>query len=140
MKHSKTDLSNVVRELSNYMDEANTSHYKALLHAINDIIDTKYYLYQIKLYGNLNGPWQIRGYSYADYARYNNSRKSVTGYIIIINGVVINWSSLGHKKFTLYITESEYSEIPELCCEILFSHANGFVYGGYFQIPQYHTH
>ena len=38
---------------------------------------------------NINVSWVLRGYSDVDYAGDNDTRKSVTGYIVIINGVVI---------------------------------------------------
>ena len=46
----------------------------------------------MKPYGNINGPWALRGYSDADYAGDNYTRESVTGYIFLINGAVITWS------------------------------------------------
>ena len=55
------------------------SHYKALLRAINYIIDTKDYFYQMKPDVNINGPWELCGYSDADYPGDNDTWKSVTG-------------------------------------------------------------
>ena len=39
--------------------------------------------------GNLNVPWELCGYSDANYVGDNETRKIMTGYIILINGVVI---------------------------------------------------
>ena len=61
--------------------------------AIKYISDTRYYCYQMKLDGNINGPWYIREYIDADYAGDNNTLKSVTGYIIIIHGAVVSLCS-----------------------------------------------
>ena len=63
------------------MDEANISHYKALLCAIKYEIDTKDYFPQMKPEGNINGPWELCGCSDAYYAVGNDTCKSVTGYI-----------------------------------------------------------
>ena len=71
--------------------------------------------------GNIKVPWELHGYSDAEYARDNDSRKSVTGYIVLINGAVINWRSQSQKTVTLTVTEAEYSSITEIYCEILFS-------------------
>ena len=65
--------------------------------------------------GNINGPWKICGYSDADYAGDNDTHKIVTGYIVLINGAVIDWSSQIQKTATLFVTEAEYSEIMEVC-------------------------
>ena len=46
--------------------------------------------------------------------------KIVTRYIVLINGLVIAWCSRSQKTVTLSVTETRYSEIAEVCCEILF--------------------
>ena len=48
------------------MDESNMSNYKVLLRAIKYVIDSKDYSYRMKLDGNLNGPWELHGYSDVD--------------------------------------------------------------------------
>ena len=72
------------------MDESNISHYKALLREINYIVDTKYYFCQMKLDGNINGPCEPHDYSEANYIGDYDTRKSVTGYIVLINTAVTN--------------------------------------------------
>ena len=42
---------------------------------------------------NINVPWELGGYSNADYIGDNDTCKSVTGYIFLINGAVISWRS-----------------------------------------------
>ena len=44
----------------------------------------------------------------------------MTGYIVLHNGVVIAWHSQRQKIVTLSVTETKYSEIMEVSCEILF--------------------
>ena len=68
----------------------------------------------MKSEGKLNWTWELRGYSDTDYAGYNNTGKIVTGYIVIINGVVIACRLRSQKTVTLYVIEDEYSEILEL--------------------------
>ena len=86
-------------------------HFKALLSEIKYLMDTKDYFYQMKTYGNINVPWELRSYSDTDYSGDNDTRKNVTGYIVLINGAVIAWSPQSQKTVTLYVTESEYSSI-----------------------------
>ena len=40
--------------------------------------------------------------------------KSVTGYTVLINRIVIVWCSLSHKKFTRSVKEDQSSEILEV--------------------------
>ena len=93
------------------MDKANMSHYKALLRAIQYTIYTNVYCYHMKPEENLNGPWELRGYSYAYYAGDNYTRKSVTGWIVLINGVFISWLSHSQIIVTTSVKEYEYSAI-----------------------------
>ena len=120
VKHSRTKLYNAVRELSKCIDKANMIHYKHLLCAIKYLIYTKDYCYRVNLDGNINGPWEIHGYSDVDYAGDSDTRKSVTGYIVLSNGEVTAWRSQSQKTVTLSVKEAEYSVITEVCCEILF--------------------
>ena len=115
VNHSRPKLSNAVRKLSKCKNESNTSHCKALICAIKYVIDTKDYLCQMKPKVNLNGPWQLIGYSDTDYAGDNYTRESVTGYIIIVNGFVIAWCLRSYKIVTIYYIESEYLSIIEVC-------------------------
>ena len=50
----------------------------------------------------------------------NNSRKCVTGYIVLIYGIVIVWRLVSHKTVTLHFIEVKYSAIMEVCYKILF--------------------
>ena len=47
---------------------------------------------------NLNGSWELRGYSNVDYAGDKDTRKSVTGHIVLIYWLVIAWHSWSQKK------------------------------------------
>ena len=82
------------------------SHQKALLYEIKCIIDKKDYCYQMKPEGNLNGPWEIHGYSDTDYAGDNDTWKSMSGSIVLINRVVIEWNLQSQKTVTLSVYRS----------------------------------
>ena len=71
--------------------------------------------------GKINGPWELHGYSDTDYTGDIDTQKSVTVYFVLINIAVITWISGIQKTVTLSFTESEYSEITEVCCKILVS-------------------
>ena len=125
-------LSDAVRELSKCMEESIMSWYKSLLLAINDLVDTKYFWWQIKLEVSLDGPWELRVYIEVDYVGYNDTQKIVTGYIVLINGSFIAWCSQSQKTVTFPVTEVEYLAIVELCFKILFSWAKFIAYGVFF--------
>ena len=58
-----------------------------------------------------------------DYAGDNNTHKTVTGYIVLINKEVIAWRLQNQKTVTLSVIEAKYSTIMEVYCKILFFHA-----------------
>ena len=68
---------------------------------------------------NINGIWELRGYSDVDYAVDNDTCKSVTWYIVLINRAFIAWCLQSHKTVTISVIEDAYSSITEVCCEIL---------------------
>ena len=76
------------------MDESNMSHYKDFLHEI------KY----VKPDRNLNRPLELSGYSDGDYEGDKYTQKSVTGYIVLINGALISCRLQCQKTGTLYVT------------------------------------
>ena len=83
--------------------------------------------------GNINGPWELRGCSDVNYTGDNDTRKIVTGYIVLINGASNVLRQKSQKKVTLSFTEAKYSEITEVCCEILFICAILFFIGVFFE-------
>ena len=90
--------------------------------------------------GNQYEPWEMCCSIEEYYTGDNNTRKSVTGYDVLINGVFVAWPSRNHKTVTLSITEDEYSLILEVCCKILFFLCNFIVYGSCHEIPHYRAH
>ena len=72
--------------------------------------------------GNTNRPWELRGYSDADYVGNNDTQKIVIGYIVLINRSVITCHSQIHKTVTLSVIEAEYSSIMKVYFKILFFH------------------
>ena len=68
----------------------------------------------------IKGPWKIIGLCDSDHAGDNDSRKSVTGYIIFLNGLIICWKSKGQNIVTLSSTEAEYVAATDLTTELLF--------------------
>ena len=60
------------------------------------------------------------GYSDAEYAGYNDTRKIMTGYIVLLNVVIIIWYLKSKENITIFVTEAKYSPVTEVCFEILF--------------------
>ena len=64
--------------------------------------------------------WNLKAYTDSDYAGDADNRKSVSGFMIYVNGCLIAWKSKGQKSVTLSSTKAEYVAILEVSTEILF--------------------
>ena len=101
------------------MDGANKAHYKMLMRTIKYVSDTK--TTELVLKPNKGVfKWSMKAYCDSDFAGDVEHRKSVSGFIIYINGCPISWRSRGQKSVTLSSTEAEYVAISEVSTEILY--------------------
>ena len=119
LKHSRPDLSNSVCELSKVMDGANKNHLKMLRRVVKFVIDTQDRKLILQPKPNKVN-WEMRGYSDSDFAGDVDGRKSISGYIIYVQGCPISWRSKGQKSVSLSSTEAEYMAVSEVATEILF--------------------
>ena len=63
----------------------------------------------MKIRGNLNVPQELCGYSDMDYVEDNDTCIIVTGYIFLLNVVIMACYSKSQKPVALYVAEAEYS-------------------------------
>jgi hypothetical protein len=118
MKHSRPDISNAIRELSKVMDGAAPEHLKNMYRAIKFVCDTEHR--GLSLHPKKENEWRLLGRSDSDYAGDKNTRQSVSGYVLYLNGALIAWRSKAQKTVTLSSTEAEYMALGDLCIEVLF--------------------
>ena len=105
VKFSRPDIANSVRELSKVMDSATKGHLKCLWQLMKYVLDTKEKCLMMDLTKNsdsekdemMNG-WQMKAFCDSDYAGDKDTRISVTGFIIYLNGAAISWRSRGQKN------------------------------------------
>jgi Reverse transcriptase (RNA-dependent DNA polymerase) len=120
IKHSRPDISNATRELAKVMDGAGEAHLKMLFCTIKYVVDTKNRALYMKS-NNFNCEKVIiKGVSDSDYAGDNDMRRSVRGYVVYINGLLISWKSRGQKSVKLSSNEAEYVALSEMCTELVF--------------------
>jgi hypothetical protein len=95
------------------MEEADSKHWKALLRTVRYVEQTKNY--GLNLEPNLEKIEKnvLKVFSDSDYCVDKETRSSVTGYVIFLNGTPIAWRSKGQKNVTLSTTEAEYVALSE---------------------------
>jgi hypothetical protein len=117
LKHSRPDLSNSVRELSKVLDDTEETHYKAMKRCIKFVLDTK--AKGLKIAPDA-GKEMLTGICDASFAPDKNTRRSITGWMILLFGTLISWKSKMQKGVTISSTEAEYVAISEMCMELMF--------------------
>ena len=106
-KHSRTDITNPIRELSKSMDGASMAHGTEMYRVINVVLEMKTFgLRMVPTFKD--GIWKLEALSDSDFANDKNTRYSVYGYIIYFYGVPVEWTSKSMKSVVLSTTEAEY--------------------------------
>jgi hypothetical protein len=118
VKHSRPDISNSVRELSKVCDGANQSHWKSLMRNIQFVLSTSHL--GLRLKPEKDKEYILKGVSDSEYAGDKDTRISVYGFVIYLNGAPISWKSKSGKTVTLSSTEAEYFAISECAKELIF--------------------
>ena len=112
------EMSNAVRDLSSHMSNPGPEHWKALERCVG---------YLTSMEKDLQGlvfrrPRTLRSISYADsdYAKCEDSRKSISGMINTLGGMLSNWRSGKQDIVALSSSEAEYIAYCICCQETLY--------------------
>ncbi|CAK1579062.1 unnamed protein product [Parnassius mnemosyne] len=111
---SRPDISFAVNVLSRYVNNPSQQHVNAVKRIVRYLINTKDLCIK---YGESDG---LIGYSDSDYASDVDTRKSTTGYIFMMNGGPITWSSQKQKTIALSTTEAEFVAACEAAKEMIW--------------------
>jgi hypothetical protein len=74
-------------------------------------------------------------YCDSDYAVDKETRRSVTGYVIFMDGNPISWRSKGQKNVTFSTTETAYVALSEATRELKFIHQILVIMGVEVDLP-----
>jgi Reverse transcriptase (RNA-dependent DNA polymerase) len=101
---TRPDISQAVGALARYMTKPTSTHWQAAKGVLR-------YLNGTSTYGIIfggNASLDLMAYCDADYAGDLDSRRSTTGYVFILNGGAISWSSRLQQTVAVSTTEAEY--------------------------------
>jgi hypothetical protein len=116
IKYSRPDIANAVRELSKGMKEATPSALKELKRVL---IDTKDYGLKIEpKYDDFQTEWELMLYTDSDWAGDKDSRKSVTGYGLMLMDCPIVWKSRQQDTIALSSLEADINACSDAVKEI----------------------
>ena len=120
VKHTRPDIANYVRELYKCLDGSTPASYKELLRVVKYVLDSKDMGLKFYPSGARNCAWSILCFTDSDYAGDEVSRRSVSGYIISVHGVPVQWRSKSQQSVTLSSTEAEWIALSEAVKDIMF--------------------
>jgi hypothetical protein len=121
VKFSRPEISNAVREMAKVNDGPTKAHMKSLYRLIKYVVDTRHHgLVMEPTETHQDNTWEMKAFCDSDYAGDKDGRKSISGFVIYIQGCLISWKSRSQKSVTLSSTEAEYVAISEMCAEIMF--------------------
>ena len=99
------------------MDGATSSHMKALIRVIKYVEKTKDY--KLVLDPGQETKWEMKAYTESDFAGDADNRKSISGFVIYLNGCPLAWRSKQQNSVMLSSTEAEYVAVSEVAMEII---------------------
>ena len=101
---TRPDLAFVTRYLGRYQSDPGLSHWQAAKKVLRYLQGTKNLMLTYKRTKQL----EIVGFSDSDYAGCLDSRKSTSGYIFMLTGGAVSWSSKKQKTVAASTMEAEY--------------------------------
>ena len=115
---SRPDITFAVSKLSKFNGNPTMTHFKTALHVLRYLKSTRNYCIVYKRSPTVPIT-DVIGYSDADFASDEDDRKSYTGYVFIINGGPVSWST--HKQHTVALSsmEAEYMALSDAAREAI---------------------
>lgn len=106
---SRPDIAYSVGRLSQFMDAYDKTHWTAVKHILRYLKGTL----DLGITYRGDGTNKLQGFCDSDYAGDQETRKSTSGFIFILNGGAVSWSSKLQRITALSTTEAEYISLAE---------------------------
>ena len=114
LTNTRPDLAFTVQYLSQFMQNPRIPHASALQHTLNYVHSTASQGILIKGSDQL----QLQAYSDSDWASCPNSRRSITGYILLLGSSPISWKSKKQGTVSRSSSEAEYRAMASAASEV----------------------
>lgn len=113
---TRPDLMFVVCLIARFMADPREEHMMAGKRVLRYLKGTMEY----GVFYGRSSTMELLGYTDSDYARDTDDRKSTSGYVFMVNGAAICWSSRKQDIVTLSSTEAEYVAATSAACHCVW--------------------
>ncbi|KAL6342944.1 hypothetical protein AAG906_016964 [Vitis piasezkii] len=113
---TRLDIAYMVGMLGRYQSNLGIDHWKVVKKVLRYLQGTKDYMLTYRRTNNL----EIIGYSDSDYADYKDTRKSSSGYILMLSNGPISWKSHKQPLIASFTMEAEYVACYEATCHAIW--------------------
>jgi hypothetical protein len=122
VKLTRPDLANPTRNLAKGLAAPGPSAWKEAMRVIKFTLDTADYglLLNIDRKNRDSGKWILVVFSDSDHAGDPDSRRSVSGFVLFLNGIPICYKSKSQATVSLSSSEAEWIALSEAVKEIIF--------------------
>ncbi|XP_074327310.1 uncharacterized protein LOC141665234 [Apium graveolens] len=117
LTNTRPDLSYTVQVLSQFLQNPRKSHYDALLHTLRYLNVTIGQGILLKASNAIT----LEAFSDSDWASCPDSRRSVTGYILMLGNSLITWKSKKQSTVSRSSSEAEYRAMASAASEVVWT-------------------
>lgn len=118
MLGTRPDMATTVGTLSRYVSNPGQEHWKAAKRVLRYLRGTTNL--SLKFDGNTDNALTLSVWSDADWGGNHDSRKSTTGYLCLLSGAAISWSSKQQPTVALSTAEAEYMALSATTQETIW--------------------
>ena len=115
MLGTRPDIAFAVTKMVQFAANPSEEHYNKALYICKYLAGTTDYKLQYGL--KYDG---LYAYADADWASDPKSRRSTTGYLVLLSGTAISWNSRVQKTIALSSTEAEYMSLSDTCRQLVW--------------------
>ncbi|XP_070004472.1 secreted RxLR effector protein 161-like [Nicotiana sylvestris] len=110
LTNTRLNIAYGVQHLSQYMEDPREPHLQAAYHMLRYLLKDP----TLGIFMSSDANFSVQAYCDSDWAACADSRKSVSGYIILLGDNLINWKSKKQETISLSLAEVEYISIRKV--------------------------
>ena len=114
LTNTRPDLAYAVQFLSQFLQDPREPHWQAVMHTLRYLSKD----YTKGIYLNASTALNLEAYCDSDWASCPNTRRSVSGYFILLGGSPISWKSKKQATVSLSSAETEYRSMRRVTTEL----------------------